>query len=65
MNNAAVNFGIELGITVAICAVGGIFLGRFLDARMAIAPFGTLIGALVGIFLAITVLIIRARKLMK
>ena len=65
MNNAAVGFAIEIGITVALMAVGGILLGRFLDARLAIAPFGTLIGALMGIFAAMTVLIIRARRLLK
>jgi hypothetical protein len=65
MNNAAVSFAIEIGVTVAICAVGGVLLGRFLDARLAIAPFGTLISALIGIFLAMTVLIIRAKRLLK
>ncbi len=65
MSAPAVNFAIELGVTVAICAIGGILLGRFLDARLAIAPFGTLIGTLIGIFSSITFLVIRANKLLK
>ena len=65
MNSAAVNFAIEIGMTIAICAIGGIFLGRFLDARFAIVPFGTLIGALTGIMVSMTILVIRAKKLMK
>jgi hypothetical protein len=65
MNNAAVNFAIELGITVAITTISGIFLGRFLDARLAIAPFGTLMGALLAIAVSIVVLVIRANKILK
>jgi len=63
--NAAISFAIEIGVTVAVCAIGGILLGRFLDARLAIAPFGTLIGAIMGIFIAMTVLIIRAKRILK
>lgn len=64
MNNA-VAFATELGITIVIATVGGLFLGRFLDARFHIAPFGLLIGMLAGITLATVVLVIRTRRIMK
>jgi F0F1-type ATP synthase assembly protein I len=64
MNNA-LGFAAEIGVTVALLTVGGIFLGRFLDGRFNIAPFGLLIGMLSGIILASVILVIRTQKLMK
>lgn len=63
--DGAVGFALEIGITVAVTTIGGLALGKFLDSRFGWTPFGLLVGALLGIAVAITVLIIRANKLMK
>ncbi len=63
--NAVVGFALEIGATVAATTIGGILLGKYLDAKFGWTPFGLLAGAILGIMIAITVLIIRANKLLK
>jgi F0F1-type ATP synthase assembly protein I len=64
MNNS-VGFATEVGVTIAILMVGGVFLGLWLDSKFNMAPWGILIGMLAGIFLATAILIIRTRAIMK
>ena len=63
--NEIVGFSLEIGVTVAITTIGGLLLGKFLDARFGWAPFGLLGGVFAGIILAVTVLIVRARNIIK
>lgn len=63
--NNIIAFATEVGITLALLTVGGVFFGLFLDKRFDMAPWGLLIGMFVGILLATTVLIIRTRNIMK
>ncbi len=63
--NSIIAFATEIGLTIALLTVGGVFFGRWLDARFDMAPFGLLVGMLAGIVLATAVLIIRTKKIMK
>jgi F0F1-type ATP synthase assembly protein I len=63
--NKTVGFALEIGATVAITTIGGLALGKFLDTRFGWTPFGLLIGSLLGIAISLTVLIIRANRLIK
>lgn len=64
MNNA-VAFAAEIGITIALTMVGGVFFGLWLNAKFHMAPWGILIGMMTGIILATSVLIVRTRAIMK
>ena len=63
--NDSVGFATEVGVTIAVLMVGGVFFGLWLNAKFNMAPWGILIGMLAGIFLATAVLIIRTRSIMK
>lgn len=63
--NRDVGFALSIGITVTLALVGGVVLGLWLNAKSNIAPWGILIGMMLGIFTAIGVLIIRVRSIMK
>ena len=64
MDNS-VGFAVEIGVTIAILMVGGVFFGLWLNAKFNMAPWGILIGMMAGIVLATTVLIIRTKAIMK
>lgn len=64
MNNT-VGFAAEIGVTIAILMVGGVFFGLWLNAKFNMAPWGILIGMMTGIILTTTVLIVRTRAIMK
>jgi F0F1-type ATP synthase assembly protein I len=64
MDNS-VGFAAEIGVTIAVLMVGGVFFGLWLNAKFNMAPWGILIGMMAGIVLATTVLIIRTKAIMK
>jgi F0F1-type ATP synthase assembly protein I len=64
MDNS-VGFAVEIGVTIAILMVGGVFFGLWLNTKFNMAPWGILIGMMAGIVLATTVLIIRTKAIMK
>jgi len=64
MDNS-IGFAAEIGITIAILMVGGVFFGLWLDSKFNMAPWGILIGMMSGIILATAILIIRTRAIMK
>jgi F0F1-type ATP synthase assembly protein I len=64
MNNS-VGFATEVGVTIAILMVGGVFFGLWLNTKFNMAPWGILIGMMTGIVLATAILIIRTRAIMK
>jgi len=64
MDNS-IGFAAEIGVTIAILMVGGVFFGLWLNAKFNMAPWGILIGMMAGIVLATTVLVIRTRAIMK
>lgn len=60
-----VGFAAEIGVTIAVLMIGGMFFGLWLNAKFNMAPWGILIGMMAGIICATTVLIIRTRAIMK
>jgi len=64
MDNS-IGFAAEIGVTIAVLMVGGVFFGLWLNAKFNMAPWGILIGMMAGIVLATTVLVIRTRAIMK
>jgi F0F1-type ATP synthase assembly protein I len=64
MDNS-VGFAAEIGVTIAILMVGGVFFGLWLNAKFNMAPWGILIGMMTGIVLATAILIVRTRAIMK
>jgi F0F1-type ATP synthase assembly protein I len=64
MDNS-IGFAVEIGVTIAVLMVGGVFFGLWLNAKFNMAPWGILIGMMAGIVLATTVLVIRTRAIMK
>jgi F0F1-type ATP synthase assembly protein I len=63
--NDSVGFATEVGITIAVLMVGGVFFGLWLDAKLNMTPWGLLIGMMAGIVLATAILIVRTRAIMK
>ena len=63
--NDSIEFATEVGVTIAVLMVGGVFLGLWLDAKFNMTPWGILIGMMSGIILATAILIIRTRAIMK
>jgi len=63
--NDSVGFATEVGVTIAVLMVGGVFFGLWLDAKLNMTPWGLLIGMMAGIVLATAILIVRTRAIMK
>ncbi len=63
--NDSIGFAAEIGITIAVLMVGGVFFGLWLNTKFNMAPWGILIGMMTGIVLATAILIIRTRAIIK
>jgi len=64
MDNS-IGFAAEIGITIAVLMVGGVFFGLWLNTKFNMTPWGILIGMMTGIVLATAILIIRTRAIIK
>ncbi len=64
MNNV-IGFAAEIGVTIAVLMIGGVFFGLWLNAKFNMAPWGILIGMMAGIILTTVVLIVRTKAIMK
>jgi len=63
--NDSIGFAAEIGITIAVLMVGGVFFGLWLNTKFNMTPWGILIGMMTGIVLATAILIIRTRAIIK
>ena len=63
--NKDLSFALTIGTTIALALVGGILFGLWLNTKFNMAPWGILIGMMIGIVLATTVLIMKTRDIMK
>ncbi|MCL1846320.1 MAG: AtpZ/AtpI family protein [Defluviitaleaceae bacterium] len=52
----------HIGLTVAICVLGGVLLGRFLDGLLGISPWLTIVLSLLGCMAAFKAMIDIAKK---